>query len=182
MNDLGSRRLRDNPEPQSDVLVDVLSGWIAQARGRDEEAADHFRHGRGLLSDYGATMPAAASADLARLLVRTRGTAAAREAILDFTGEVSPASAAYGTLIRGLVEDDPRAAVSSLRDAAGRFEAIGMRVELARTLLDLGRAQQRIGEDPRSTFERARDLLVECGAHQYVPEAEELLASASSPR
>ncbi len=51
------------------------------------------------------------------------------------------------------------------------------KVDLARCLLDLGRAQQRAGEDARPTFERARDLLLECDAQRFVPEAEELLAS-----
>jgi hypothetical protein len=57
------------------------------------------------------------------------------------------------------------------------LEALGTRVDLARALLDLGRAERRAGDDPRPSFERARELLVDCGALLHVPEADAELAS-----
>lgn len=51
-----------------------------------------------------------------------------------------------------------------------------MRIAQARVLIDLGHALERIGQDPRVEFERARDLLVACDAQFYLPEAETALA------
>jgi beta-glucosidase-like glycosyl hydrolase len=119
---------------------------------------------------------AEASLELARSLLRTGRTEEARATRIEFAGEVPPAAVAFASAIRGLVADDVGEAISSLRDAAGRLEALGKNVDLARCLLDLGRAQQRLGEDPRAAFERARELLAECDARWFLPEAEELLA------
>jgi hypothetical protein len=50
-------------------------------------------------------------------------------------------------------------------------------VDQARALLDLGRAERRAGEDPRRSFERAREILLDTGALLYVPEADAELAT-----
>ena len=69
-------------------------------------------------------------------------------------------------------------AIEHLREAAAGFERIGARVDLARCLLDLGRAERRAGQDARPTFERARELLVACDARYFLPEADAELAGS----
>lgn len=171
--------LRENPEPQSEVIVELVGGQLAAARGEDGSARRHFTRTRDIGSSHSDQAVSEASLELARLLARDGPTAAAAAAASQaFVGEVSPHAAACAAAISGLAAEDPHEAVSILRDAAGRFEAMRKQVDLARCLLDLGRAQQRGGEDARPTFERARDLLVECDARWYLPEAEELLANA----
>jgi hypothetical protein len=51
-----------------------------------------------------------------------------------------------------------------------------MRLQLGRTLLDLGHAERRAGTDPRATLERARELLLACDAQLYVSETDAELA------
>ena len=170
--------LEGNPEPQSEIPQTIQVGLLAEARGNDEEAAASYARARGAGLASFPWLAAQASLELARLYRRTGRSDDLARTRVEFAGEVSPSAAAYATAVRGIIEDDPRLAVSILGDAAGRFEALGKKIDLARCLLDLGRAQQRMGEDARPTFERARDLLIECGARLHVPEAEELLAAA----
>jgi ATP/maltotriose-dependent transcriptional regulator MalT len=170
---------QENPEPQTEVLVELFGGQLGAARGDDELAAKRFQRVRDIGSRHADQAVSEASLELARLLLR-EGPTEAGKAKMEFSGEVSPFAAACATAISGLGTEDPSESISVLRDAAGRFEAMKMRVDLARCLLDLGRAQQRIGEDGRSAFERAHELLVECDAKRYLPEAEELLATASA--
>jgi class 3 adenylate cyclase/tetratricopeptide (TPR) repeat protein len=172
------RHLRGNPEPQSAMLAHLQGGLVAEAQGLDEEAIGRYREAREIGREYSGQAAVEASLELARLLMRAGRDAEAASATIEFTGEVTPAAAAFATAIRGLVAVDPWSSVSLLRDAAGRFEALGKKIDLARCLLDLGRAQQRAGEDARPTYERARDLLTECDAQRYLAEAEELLAGA----
>jgi hypothetical protein len=49
---------------------------------------------------------------------------------------------------------------------------MGRRIQLARALLDLGRAERAAGLDPSAAFLRARELFTTCGALVYLPEAE----------
>jgi hypothetical protein len=59
--------------------------------------------------------------------------------------------------------------VTLLTEAADRLEALGNRIDLALALIELGRAQRGAAQDPTVTFERARDLFLECGAARYGP-------------
>ncbi len=168
----------ENPEPQTEALLELFGGQLAEARGDDATALDRYERVRKIGSVRADQSVAHASYALTRLLLRTGRAPEARETRIEFAGEVSPAAVAFSSAMRGLADEDPAEASSQLRDAAGRFEALGRKIELARTLLDLGRVQQRTGEDPRPSFERARELLVECDAARYLPEADELLANA----
>jgi len=47
--------------------------------------------------------------------------------------------------------------------------------------VNLGRAEARLGHDPRGSFERARDLLIACDAQLYLTEVEEALAGLDAP-
>ena len=55
-----------------------------------------------------------------------------------------------------------------------------MKILQAQALIDLGRAEARLGRDPRSSFEQARDLLIACDAQLYLPEAEDALAAVEA--
>ena len=93
---------------------------------------------------------------------------------------VFPASRAAGLNIGGLLAEEPAAQVQLLGDAVDRFGALGMKILQAQALMDLGRAEARLGRDPRSSFERARDLLIACDAQLYLPEVEEALAAVEA--
>ena len=90
---------------------------------------------------------------------------------------VFPASRAAGLNIEGLLAEESADQVRLLGDAVDRFGALGMKILQAQALMDLGRAEARLGRDPRSSFEQARDLLIACDAQLYLPEAEDALAA-----
>jgi hypothetical protein len=56
------------------------------------------------------------------------------------------------------------------------MESVGTKIDLARALLDLGRAERRAGDDARPSFERARALLLGCGALLFLAEVDAELA------
>lgn len=170
----------ENPEPQTEALLELLGGQLAEARGDDALARDRYERVLTIGSVRSDQCVAEALYDLARLLLRSGRLDEARAVRIEYAGELSPAAVAFSSAIRALVADDPAESLSRLRDAAGRFEALGKRIELARTLLDLGRVQQQVGEDSRQALERARELLVECDARRFLGEAETLLADATA--
>jgi class 3 adenylate cyclase/tetratricopeptide (TPR) repeat protein/nicotinamide riboside kinase len=172
--------LRQNPEPQSQLPLMFLAGALAQAKGDVAAGVTAYAAVREQGRESFPTLAAQASLELARLLVRAGRTGEATGARIEFPGEVPPAAAAFAAATRGVVADDAQESVSILREAVGRFESVGQTIELARCLLDLGRELARSGEDPVPTYERARELLVECDAQRYVPEAEKLIVEASA--
>jgi class 3 adenylate cyclase/tetratricopeptide (TPR) repeat protein len=167
--------LAENPEPQSQIYVHALRAMIAAARGDRAREIANLLEGTALLHRYNLEIEGHVLLQLVRALVATgEGMSAAAYRDL-WTRGGSPSSRAAAEAIEGLLAHDAAEAVALLREAAAGFEATGERVEQARVLLDLGRAQQRAAEDPRGTFERARDLLVACDARLYLPEAEAAL-------
>ncbi len=94
----------------------------------------------------------------------------------------SRVSRAAALNIEGLLAPEPAEQVRLLGEAVGLFEELGMKILQAQALMDLGRAEARLGRDPRSSFERARDMLIACDAQLYLPEVEEALAAARSGR
>ena len=169
--------LAENPEPQSQIYVHGLRGMIAAARGDRAGQIANLRDGAELLRGYSLEQDQLVLLQLVRALI-TAGEAGSATGYRDLWSRGrSPSGRAAAAAIEGLLAEDPAAAIALLREAAAGFEATGERIELARVLLDLGRALQRAAEDPRETFERARDLLVACDARLYLPEAEAALAS-----
>jgi tetratricopeptide (TPR) repeat protein len=83
--------------------------------------------------------------------------------------------------IDGLLAPDPGEQVRLLGEAVERFEELGVKVTQAQALIDLGHAEARLGREARSTFERARDLLVACDARLFLPEVEAALAALDAP-
>ena len=122
--------LEGNPEPQSEIPQTIQVGLLAEARGNDEEAAASYARARGAGLASFPWLAAQASLELARLYRRTGRSDDLARTRVEFAGEVSPSAAAYATAVRGIIEDDPRLAVSILGDAAGRFEALGKKIDL----------------------------------------------------
>jgi hypothetical protein len=151
---------------------------IAAARGDAALEIASLREGAELLRHYSLEQESDLLLRLVRALVAAGDGASAVTYRDLWTRGQSPSSRAAAAAIEGLLAEDPAEAVALLREAADGFEASGERISQARVLLDLGRAQQRAAEDPRATFERARDLQDACDARLYLPEAEAALAGA----
>ena len=173
--------LEGMPEPQTDIFREEIAGDLALASGRLDDALTHFRQAARYAEDYAVDQDPQVVVELIRLLGRLDG---------DHVGETermrqllhrgtSPLAKAWATAADGLLADDPADAVALLGDAKDRFDGLGTRVDLARTLIDLGRAERRAGHDPRGSFERAREILIDCGALLYVREADAELASSA---
>ena len=151
---------------------------LAAAQGRLEEALDQLRFGANLAGEYTVDHYPQVVLELIRVVLQA-GSVDATERYREILGRGrSPFAQGCLRNVEGLLAEDPADAIGALRDAVERFEALGTRVDLARALLDLGRAERRAGEDPRPTFERARALLVECDAQLFVREADEELGVA----
>jgi tetratricopeptide (TPR) repeat protein len=168
--------LADKPEPQGEIPRAGIAGELALARGRDDEALEHFRRGVNLASNYNVDQDPQVELGLIRILASRgdREEAGHARAILD-RGR-SPFARACAEVADGLLAEDPLEAVRSLRAASEHLEALGTRVDLGRAFLDLGRAMRRAGEDPSGIFTRAREDLIGCDAQLFVREADEELA------
>jgi class 3 adenylate cyclase/tetratricopeptide (TPR) repeat protein len=168
--------LQDKPEPQIEIPRAGVAGLLALAQGRDDDALQDLRRGADLASRYTVDVDPSVILELVRQLGR-RGERPEATRYRDVLARgTAPFSRACLQVVDGLLADDPAAAVDQLQAAADTFERLGTRVDLARTLLDLGRARRRAGLDTRAAFTRARDLFVECDALLFVPEVEAELA------
>jgi tetratricopeptide (TPR) repeat protein len=169
--------LLEEEEPQGEIPRSWTEAMLAAARGREQDALEHLRHGTELAARFSVDFTPQLGLDLVRTLVSRgeREEAIAARAVLERGG--SPVTAACAEVADGLLEPDKAGALGPLRAAVDHFAALGTKVDLARALLDLGRAERRAGRDPRPSFERALELLVACDARYFVPEAEAELAS-----
>ena len=184
--DASGRLLIDNPEPQAEIIRRELAVMIA--RGRGDASAElaglrafaDYADDSGVVLDWapevfmGIIRRAVELGDRA-LAERYRGPAA--------QGVFAP-SLAVGAHTAGILDPEPAEQGRLLGDAVDRYDELGLRILEALALMDLGRADARLGRDPRSSFEQARDLLIACDAQLYLPEAEEALAAleAGDPR
>jgi class 3 adenylate cyclase/tetratricopeptide (TPR) repeat protein len=160
--------LKDNPEPQGEIPLAWVAGELAMARGRDEEALLHLRRAVEIASRYNVDQDPQVEVALVRLSIR-RGERAEAEYGRDVLMRgTAPFALACIEVVHGLLADEPDEAVRRLRDATDRMEALGTRIDLALALLDLGRAERRVGADSRPTFTRAREVLVACDAQLYI--------------
>jgi class 3 adenylate cyclase/tetratricopeptide (TPR) repeat protein len=168
--------LEGMPEPQVDIYREEIRAGLAYAAGRGDEALEHLRLGVTYAENYTVDGDPQVVLQLVRYLVPRGGSEEADRARRLLHEGASPLTEACAIVADGLLASDPTEAVVLLRHAADRLETLGTRVDLARALLDLGRAERRAREDPRRSFERARGLLFECGALLYLPEADAELA------
>jgi class 3 adenylate cyclase/tetratricopeptide (TPR) repeat protein len=173
---LSAEILRDKPEPQAEIPLAGVSGFVAQAQGRDDQALEHLRRGADMASEYTVDADPWLLLELVRLLIRIGDHKEARLYRDVLARAEAPFAIANLRAASGLLADDPAAAGETLGEALELFESLGTRIDLGRTLLDLGRAQRRAGEDPEAVFTRARRLFLECDALLFVPEADAELA------
>ncbi len=170
--------LNANPEPQSQLFIPMMEGYFALAREANDEAADRFAATIDLLRGFNVESTPEAFADEVRALMRA-GRVEEAEGYRDLSEHGhSPAARANAALIEGLLSRDPVEARRLIGEATAQLEELGILIDAARAMLDLGRAMERIGEDPKATFERARELLLACDALLWLPEAEAALRAA----
>ena len=172
--------LNENPEPQSQIFIPWMEGSLAWARGACDEAILPFEAMIEQLRAFNVDTVPQAFTDLVRALMRA-GRAGEAEAFRDLSEHGrSPAARANATLVEGLLARDPAEARRLLAEGASVLEELGLRIDAARAMVDLGRAMARVGEDPRPVFERAREILLECDARAFLSEVEEGLAGADA--
>jgi class 3 adenylate cyclase/tetratricopeptide (TPR) repeat protein len=163
------------PEPQTIWLQLTFGAMLATVQGDDEAADERSAEScRVVVDAMGTTILPYPLSERVRILIRLGRVAEARQeaAGLPDLESLPPQMRALALVVRGLVAPEPSERVDTLREAAAAFDSMGLRIHLARCLLDLGRAEREAGLDPRASLERARDLLVECDCRLYLPEAE----------
>ncbi|HEU4354041.1 MAG TPA: tetratricopeptide repeat protein [Actinomycetota bacterium] len=161
-----------NPEPQSQVFIPQVEGLLALARADDRGAAASFAELVEQLRGYNVEAVPEGFTDLVRVLVRIgRTEEAGSYRDLSDRGR-SPAARANALLVEGLLSADPVESRRLLEEGATALEEIGLRIDAARAMIDLGRAMARAGEDPRPVLERARAILLQCDARAFLPEVD----------
>ncbi len=168
--------LNANPEPQSQIFIPQLEGYLALARGDDSEAITQFRAMIELLRPSNVEAAPDVFTELVRTLVRSGRVAEAAEyRDLSERGR-SPEALANAMLVEGLLSPDPNEASRLLGDGVSKLEELGMRIDAARAMVDLARAMARLGEGARPILERARALMLECDARFFLPQVDRALA------
>jgi len=168
--------LNANPEPQSQLFIPLVEGYLALARGDDAETITQFLATVEQLRAGSIETAPDVFTELVRTLIRS-GRAAEAEAYRDLAERGrSPEAGATAMLIDGLLSAKPADARRLLSDGVAKLEELGLRVEAARGMVDLARAMARVGEDGRPTLERARALLLECDARLFLPSVDRALA------
>jgi len=165
--------LDENPEPWLQGWAPLVAGHIAQARGRDHDAARILADGaRPLLSRIFVWGGKNLLLECVRSLVRVGRTEDAQvfRDRLEILAAASAPTRAMLAWAEGLLEPRPAGAQRRLVAAATDLERLENRIELGRCLIDLAAAERRIGADPTATAARARDILVGCGATLFVRE------------
>jgi class 3 adenylate cyclase/tetratricopeptide (TPR) repeat protein len=169
--------LEGMPEPQVDIYREEVRAVLALNAGRDDDALVHLRAGVRYAEDYSVDGDPQVVLELVRFLARRGGGEEADHARRLLHSSTTPLTLACAVVADGLLESDPSEAFAHLRVAVARFEELGTRVDHARALLDLGRAERLAGEDARSSFELAREILLDTGALLYLPEADAELST-----
>ena len=168
--------LNENPEPQSQVFIPYIDGYLALARGTPVEAADAFASVIEHIRVVNVESLPEAFADAVRANLRA-GRPAEAQAYRDLSEHArAPAARAHARLVEGLLTEDPAEARRLLSEAVSTFESLGFRIDAARAMVDLGRAMTRAGEDVRPVLERARAILVECDARAFLFEVDDAIA------
>ena len=172
--------LNENPEPQSQIFIPMMEGYLALARKRYAEATAGLRRMIDQLRSGNVEAVPEVFAELARTLVRA-GRAAEAEDYRDLSEHGrSPAARANATLVEGLLAADPSEQRRLLAEGTAALEELGLRIDTARAMVDLGGAMASLGEDPRPTLERARTILLECDARAWLFEVDDALAELDS--
>ena len=158
-------------EPQLEAPAFWVDAMVSQEHGDLSQVVDLLNRAVASVKRYSTDQAPWILTDVIRLAV-ARGDRRAAEEVRDVLARgATPYSRCHLTAAEGLLANDPGEAVRALRSAREGLAALGARVDEARVMLDLGRAERAAGEDPTSTFDRARDALLECDARRYLAEA-----------
>ena len=165
--------LESNPEPQSEVFIPLFRGSFALISGMNDEAADRFAEAVRLLREFNVDASGGSYPNVVRALLRA-GRADETAAFADLsTHAVSPAARANARVVEGLIASEPETTRRLLAEGVAGLDTIGMRVHAARAMVDLARAEARAGGDPTGTLDRAREILLECGAGGFLFEVDD---------
>jgi class 3 adenylate cyclase/tetratricopeptide (TPR) repeat protein len=164
------------PEPQAAGTLPLFDGYLALGRRDQTAAAARFAEGANEVRAYNIESSPMIFVECthAFLLLGDRERAETYRDLDASTESVQ--SAAFAANVTGLLEPDPARAVDRLGDAVAEFDRLGMRLYAARAMVDLGRAMSRAGQDPREVLERAHEILIECDAHLFLFEIDEVIA------
>ncbi len=154
----------------------LILGYLASGRGRDLEAAEALVAANGRVSDARLSVWEGQILlfECVRALVRIgrpEEAAVVRDRLAGLaTSNIPPR--AFLAWADGLLAHNQGRARDLLSEAAGRFEALGRRVDLGRCLLDLAGAEERLGNEHGQLVVRGRGLLETCGALLFLRDRE----------
>jgi DNA-binding CsgD family transcriptional regulator/predicted negative regulator of RcsB-dependent stress response len=180
---------RETPAPYSGVLALMTRAHIRLAQRRPDDALVLLLECGRVEDDFHVVNPAftswraEAAVVLARLGKREQAFRLAAEAVRRADAFGSPVARGIALRAAALVEQPPdhdglAASVASLQDS-------GARLELARSLVELGAALRRSGRrgDARDALREGLELAVDCGADALAVRAhDELVAAGARPR
>jgi hypothetical protein len=151
----------------------LIRAFIAMGSGLHEEAAAILVEANRRVSDarLSVWVGQALLFECVRALVglgRTAEAAAVRDR-LEWLCASNVPPRAFLAWADGLLAPDPAVARAHLRDAVARFEALGRWIDVGRSLADLARATEELGEDAGPELDRARGILEARGAGLFVP-------------
>jgi class 3 adenylate cyclase/tetratricopeptide (TPR) repeat protein len=168
--------LKANPEPQSEIFIPLFHGSLSLIRRENGAAAERFAEAVDLLRKSTVDASGSSYPNVVRALQRA-GRAGEAHTFGDLSEHAdSPAAGANANVVGGLLAADPEEARRLLGEAVVELDRLGMRVDAARAMVDLARAEARAGDDPRGTLDRARERLLECGARGFLFEVDDALA------
>ncbi len=168
--------LNENPEPQSQIFIPMVEGYLALVVKDTSRAAANFARMVDQLRGFNVESVPEVFTDLARALLRAgRGAEAEGNRDLSEHGR-SPAARANALLVEGLLAADPADARRLLGEGTAALEALGLRIDAARAMVDLARANAQLGEDPHPKLGRARAILLGCDARAFLFEVDDALA------
>ncbi len=159
-------------EPQAEALAFWVDAMVSQEHGRLDQTVDLLHRAVASVERYSTDQAPWILTDVIRLAVARGDRLAAEEAHDILARGATPYSRCHLMAADGLLADDPREAVQALRSAAEGFAALGARIDEARVMLDLGRAERATGKDSLSTLHHARSVLLQCDARHYLAEAD----------
>ncbi len=167
-----------NPEPQSRIPLFAVEATLATVRGDRAGALALLREGAAYANRTEHGSLEWLLLELIRFLVPEEpDEALSALARLERSAAARGLARPYFLVASGLVKENPVEAIALLERGASEFERLGRRIELARCLLDLSRAQASVGRDPRPAVGRAVELLRACDAQLYLTEAESALVA-----
>ncbi|MEX2406895.1 MAG: tetratricopeptide repeat protein, partial [Actinomycetota bacterium] len=132
--------LHANPEPQSAVFIPYNEGFFALIRREDGEAADRFAEAIAILRDFNVEDSPEVFPNVVRALLRAGRSPEAEDYRDLSTHGRSPHAQANATLVEGLLAPDPSEAHRLLAEGTAALERLGLPIDAARAMVDLGRA------------------------------------------